>query len=124
MPRRKLTTRERVKKFRKKDPFMSSIEIGKKLGLNSRGIRRIIASEEELINKISDLNDDPIYHGILVQLPLPNHINTEKSWKSLERYYLSTKHKIYDNDAPRSGLYDPMSEIFRPYLKYVSLFFS
>ena len=35
-------------------------------------------SEEELINKISDLNDDPIYHGILVQLPLPNHINTEK----------------------------------------------
>ena len=51
MPRRKLTTRERVKKFRKKDPFMSSIEIGKKLGLNSRGIRRIIASEEELINK-------------------------------------------------------------------------
>ena len=35
-------------------------------------------SEEELINKISDLNDDPTYHGILVQLPLPNHINTEK----------------------------------------------
>ena len=35
-------------------------------------------SEEELINKISELNDDPTYHGILVQLPLPNHINTEK----------------------------------------------
>lgn len=35
-------------------------------------------SEEELINKISDLNDDPTYHGILLQLPLPNHINTEK----------------------------------------------
>ena len=35
-------------------------------------------SEEELINKISELNNDPTYHGILVQLPLPNHINTEK----------------------------------------------
>ena len=33
-------------------------------------------SEEELINKISELNDDPTHHGILVQLPLPNHINT------------------------------------------------
>ena len=51
MPRRKLTTRERVRKFRKKDPFMSSIEMGKRLGLSSRGIRRIIASEDELINK-------------------------------------------------------------------------
>ena len=51
MPRRKLTTRERVRKFRKKDPFMSSIEMGKRLGLSSRGIRRILASEDELINK-------------------------------------------------------------------------
>ena len=55
MPRRKLTTRERVRKFRKKDPFMSSIEMGKRLGLSSRGIRRIIASEDELINNFKSL---------------------------------------------------------------------
>lgn len=33
-------------------------------------------SEAELISKIKDLNEDKHIHGILVQLPLPKHINT------------------------------------------------
>jgi methylenetetrahydrofolate dehydrogenase (NADP+)/methenyltetrahydrofolate cyclohydrolase len=32
-------------------------------------------SEEELISKIKELNENPDIHGILVQLPLPGHIN-------------------------------------------------
>ena len=32
-------------------------------------------SEEELIAKVKELNEDPAVHGILVQLPLPKHIN-------------------------------------------------
>jgi len=32
-------------------------------------------SEEELLSLIDKLNKDPKIHGILVQLPLPNHIN-------------------------------------------------
>ncbi len=32
-------------------------------------------SEEELIKKVEELNADPAVHGILVQLPLPKHIN-------------------------------------------------
>lgn len=32
-------------------------------------------SESELISKIKDLNEDKKIHGILVQLPLPKHIN-------------------------------------------------
>ena len=32
-------------------------------------------SEEELIEVIEQYNQDPLFHGILVQLPLPNHIN-------------------------------------------------
>lgn len=32
-------------------------------------------SEEELIAKVEELNNDPAVHGILVQLPLPKHIN-------------------------------------------------
>lgn len=32
-------------------------------------------SEEELIDVIEQYNQDPLFHGILVQLPLPNHIN-------------------------------------------------
>ncbi|XP_038684036.1 bifunctional protein FolD 2 [Tripterygium wilfordii] len=35
-------------------------------------------SEAELLNKIHELNANPDVHGILVQLPLPAHINEEK----------------------------------------------
>jgi len=34
--------------------------------------------EEELLRLIKDLNNDPSIHGILVQLPLPEHINEER----------------------------------------------
>ena len=34
-------------------------------------------SESDLIGLISKLNDDPEVHGILVQLPLPNHLNED-----------------------------------------------
>jgi len=35
-------------------------------------------SEEEIINKIIKLNNNSQIHGILVQLPLPEHINEQK----------------------------------------------
>ncbi len=35
-------------------------------------------SEQELLGLIAKLNADPSVHGILVQLPLPKHINEEK----------------------------------------------
>ena len=35
-------------------------------------------SEDELLSLILDLNKNADFHGILVQLPLPNHINSEK----------------------------------------------
>ncbi|MEO5374392.1 MAG: bifunctional methylenetetrahydrofolate dehydrogenase/methenyltetrahydrofolate cyclohydrolase FolD [Alphaproteobacteria bacterium] len=34
-------------------------------------------SQEELLTLIEGLNDDPEVHGILVQLPLPRHIDTQ-----------------------------------------------
>jgi len=34
--------------------------------------------EDELLAKIAELNSDPSVHGILVQLPVPKHINEEK----------------------------------------------
>ena len=36
------------------------------------------ASGDEIISIIQSLNDDPSYHGILVQLPLPNHVNEDE----------------------------------------------
>jgi methylenetetrahydrofolate dehydrogenase (NADP+)/methenyltetrahydrofolate cyclohydrolase len=35
-------------------------------------------SEEDLISKINELNENNKIHGILVQLPLPKHIDTNK----------------------------------------------
>ncbi len=35
-------------------------------------------SEEFLLEKIDHYNKDPKYHGLLVQLPLPHHINEQK----------------------------------------------
>ena len=49
------------------------------LSLKSKTIRfDDDVSETELINKISELNSDANIHGILVQLPLPDHIDSEK----------------------------------------------
>ncbi|QOD38503.1 bifunctional methylenetetrahydrofolate dehydrogenase/methenyltetrahydrofolate cyclohydrolase FolD [Candidatus Wolbachia massiliensis] len=35
-------------------------------------------SEDKLVEKINELNQDPSVHSILVQLPLPNHINASR----------------------------------------------
>ena len=35
-------------------------------------------SEEALLKKIAELNNDPRFHGILVQLPLPRHIAQDR----------------------------------------------
>ena len=35
-------------------------------------------TQEELLKIIKELNEDSTVHGILVQLPLPKHINEEK----------------------------------------------
>ncbi len=37
-----------------------------------------LISEQELLNLISNLNNNKNIHGILIQLPLPKHINTSK----------------------------------------------
>ena len=40
-------------------------------------------TEDELLEKIAELNNDSSVHGILVQLPLPKHISEEKVIKSI-----------------------------------------
>lgn len=36
------------------------------------------ASEDEVLKTVDRLNKDPKFHGVLVQLPLPKHVSTEK----------------------------------------------
>ena len=54
----------------------SKTKIFKDLGLHTKTIRLDTKiSQEELVDIISELNYDVDYHGILVQLPLPNQID-------------------------------------------------
>ena len=49
------------------------------LGMTSEVVRLPeVVTEEELLQEIDRLNSDNAVHGILVQLPLPKHINSEK----------------------------------------------
>ena len=49
------------------------------VGIKSKVIKfEVNINEKDLINKIEDLNSDTSVHGILVQLPLPKHIDERK----------------------------------------------
>ena len=52
----------------------------KEVGINSNVIKYSKdVSEEEILKKINELNNDKNVSGILVQLPLPNQISKEKT---------------------------------------------
>ena len=49
------------------------------IGIHSRQITLVVdTSEDEHLGVVAGLNADPGIHGILVQLPLPNHIDEER----------------------------------------------
>ena len=66
------------------NPASVSYVTGKRKALAEVGMadRSILlpetTSEEELLKLIAELNADASVHGILVQLPLPKHINEDK----------------------------------------------
>jgi len=67
------------------DDPASQVYVGKKVqACQERGLRSVLErypaalSEAELLSRIAALNDDPSIHGILVQMPLPRHIDPHK----------------------------------------------
>lgn len=66
------------------DPASKSYVSGKKKACDETGISSTVEeidptiSEADLLEKISKLNNDDHVHGILVQLPLPKHIDEQK----------------------------------------------
>lgn len=57
----------------------SKVKIGDKLGVNVEVVRFAKdVREEELIQHIAELNENSSVHGILVELPLPKHIDKAK----------------------------------------------
>jgi len=56
-----------------------------KLGFNSNVLRLDTATTQaELLRVVHDLNHDPAVHGILVQLPLPKHIDDQIIIESID----------------------------------------
>ncbi|MFK4784880.1 bifunctional methylenetetrahydrofolate dehydrogenase/methenyltetrahydrofolate cyclohydrolase FolD [Fusobacterium sp. MFO224] len=57
----------------------SKVRACEKVGIKSEKITfPADTTEEELLNKIKELNNDPSMNGILVQLPLPKHMDEKK----------------------------------------------
>lgn len=55
------------------------IRASEEIGIHSQLIRmNDTIAEEDLLVKVRELNEDPKIHGILVQLPLPDHIDPDK----------------------------------------------
>ncbi|MBA4600910.1 bifunctional methylenetetrahydrofolate dehydrogenase/methenyltetrahydrofolate cyclohydrolase FolD [Thermoactinomyces mirandus] len=55
------------------------IRASEEIGIHSQLIRmNDTITQEDLLSKVRELNEDPNIHGILVQLPLPDHINPDK----------------------------------------------
>jgi methylenetetrahydrofolate dehydrogenase (NADP+)/methenyltetrahydrofolate cyclohydrolase len=54
-------------------------------GFHSRILRLAGATtQEELLRVVKDLNQDPAIHGILVQLPLPAHVDTRAVMEAID----------------------------------------
>ncbi|UJF14670.1 bifunctional methylenetetrahydrofolate dehydrogenase/methenyltetrahydrofolate cyclohydrolase FolD [Jeotgalibaca sp. MA1X17-3] len=97
-----LQMKERVNKLKEKGkiPGLTVILVGenkasqtyvrnkerqaKKIGIHSTIIRLPdTTTEEEVINEVEKLNENPAIHGILVQLPLPKQMDEQKVLRSI-----------------------------------------
>lgn len=72
--------------------------------LSQKSIYPDSLTEDELLDKIEELNNDPLIHGILVQLPLPGHINEKTVMdainpkKDVDGFHPLNAGKIYTED--------------------------
>ncbi|KAL9265334.1 Bifunctional protein FolD 4, chloroplastic-like protein [Drosera capensis] len=86
---------ERMKSVIGKNPGLAVVLVGKRSdshsfvrikmkACNNVGIASFTkelpedCSEDEIVGVVSELNKDPSIHGIIVQLPLPNHLDEER----------------------------------------------
>ena len=65
-PASQVYVRSKTRTFKKLDLFTQTYRLPKD------------TSQDELLGLIAELNNDNSYHGILVQLPLPKHIESDK----------------------------------------------
>ncbi len=85
-----------------------------KSGLHSRVIRMgEDSTEAELLDIVRQLNEDSSIHGILVQLPLPGHMNTAKVIETI-----SAEKDVDGFHISNAGLLMTGKPLFRPCTPY------
>lgn len=85
-----------------------------KAGLNSRVITlQADISEQDLLDVVHQLNHDPDIHGILVQLPLPKHMDSSKVIEAID----ATK-DVDGFHISNAGLLMTGQPLFRPCTPY------
>lgn len=85
-----------------------------KAGLQSRVIRMgQDSTEAELLDVVQQLNEDPAIHGILVQLPLPGHMNAAKVIEAI-----SADKDVDGFHISNAGLLMTGKPLFRPCTPY------
>ena len=66
----------------------SKIRSCEQIGFDSSLIRRDAnITENELIQIIEDLNNDPEVDGFIVQLPLPDHIQVDRVIEAIDQFF-------------------------------------
>jgi len=92
----------------------NKIRASEEIGLYSEAHRlEADISEAELLKKIARLNEDDRIHGILVQLPLPAHINEKKVLEMISVDKDVDGFHLYNVGAPVTG-----STVFPPCTPY------
>lgn len=61
------------------------IKLADRLGINKKVISLSPKTTEEVVDIIEKLNNDPSIHGIIVQRPFPQHIDTKRVIESVAR---------------------------------------
>jgi methylenetetrahydrofolate dehydrogenase (NADP+)/methenyltetrahydrofolate cyclohydrolase len=85
-----------------------------KAGLHSRVIRLEAATtEEKLLEIVRELNADPAIHGILVQLPLPRHMNSARVIETI-----AAEKDVDGFHVSNAGLLMTGTPLFRPCTPY------
>ncbi len=85
-----------------------------KAGLHSRVIRMgQDTTEAELLDMVRQLNEDSAIHGILVQLPLPGHMNTAKVIETI-----AAEKDVDGFHISNAGLLMTGKPLFRPCTPY------
>ena len=65
----------------------SKSKAAEEAGMYSQNLRLPVeVSQEELLRRVDQLNADPKVHGILVQMPLPKHINPDAVIRRIDPY--------------------------------------